>query len=93
MIFLFFTKKYFCVKQFIIFHDHGCTTELTERCLKFFNFKYEGMALYDEEAIMDELPASIRRALLLHRYSKTMQKLPFLSGITEVQLAIYQTTH
>ena len=44
----------------------------------------QGQALYDDAAIMEELPSSIRHELLLHKYQRTIQMLPFLSGIREV---------
>ena len=62
-------------------HTFEVKKDLIDRCVTFYNFKFDDKTVYDNNSIMEELPTSIRQELLLHRYQKTVDMLPFLAGI------------
>ena len=39
--------------------------------------------MFDDVAIMGELPASLRHDIVLHRFEGSLQMVPFLKGIRE----------
>ena len=68
--------------------------ETMDRCVTFYNFKYDGKTVYNDREIMQELPTSIRQELLLHRYASTIEMLPFLAGIrADIAVEVCQQFH
>ena len=57
--------------------------ELHEKVTAFYYYKFSGLTMFDENVIMNELPTSLRHTLVLHRFEKTIQMVPFLSGVRE----------
>ena len=57
--------------------------EIEQRAMNFYEFKYSNHTLYDDEAIMNELPTSLQHTIVLERFAGTIKLVPFFRGIRD----------
>ena len=57
--------------------------ELIERTLKFYEYRYQNKLMFDDHRIVEELPATLRGDLVLHRFQKTIDNVPFFRNLRE----------
>lgn len=61
----------------------GADEETTMRIIKFYDFRFTNKLMFDESSIVDELPAKLRAEIVLTRYQKIVDRIPFLQGLGE----------
>ena len=61
----------------------GADEETTMRIIKFYDFRFTNKLMFDESSIVDELPAKLRAEIVLTRYKKIVDRIPFLQGLGE----------
>ena len=57
--------------------------ETIERTLKFYEYRYQNKLMFDDHRIVEELPAKLRGDLVLHRFEKTIDNVPFFRNLRE----------
>jgi hypothetical protein len=76
-----FDSKMRSVSEMMKFY--GVTWEIEQRAIDFYEFKYSNHTLYDDEAIMNELPTSLQDTIVLQRFADTIKLVPFFRGIRD----------
>lgn len=61
----------------------GSDEETTNRVNKFYDFRFANKLMFDDENIAEELPAKLRAEIVLSRYKKIVDRIPFLHGLGE----------
>ena len=51
------------------------------KVLAFYEHKFATKTMFDTASIVDELPALIKKQLVLHQYSETMSKVPLFHNV------------
>ena len=69
------------IKAMLRFHE--VPLELADRVDAFFEYKYETHTMFDDNEILDGLPARIRSDLILHRFRNIIEMIPFFRGCRE----------
>ena len=61
----------------------GVDKSTAKRVTRFYEFRFENKLMFADDDIMGELPARLRSEIVLLRYQKTVDRIPFFRGLTE----------
>lgn len=61
----------------------GSDEETTMRVNKFYDFRFANKLMFEDDHIVDELPARLRAEIVLARYKKIVDRIPFMHGLGE----------
>jgi hypothetical protein len=65
-----------------------------QRVMKFYEYRFQNKLMFDDHLIVEELPVKLRSDLVLHRFQKTIDNVPFFKGLREdVVVAICMEFH
>jgi hypothetical protein len=57
-----------------------CPQPTVDKVRDFYKYKYPSRTLFDENAIFHEVPLKVRNEIVLHRFMRTIQNVPFFRG-------------
>jgi hypothetical protein len=61
----------------------GVDKSTAMRVNRFYEFRFENKLMFQDDDIMEELPVKLRSEIVLLRYQKTVDRVPFFRGLTE----------
>ena len=62
---------------------HGVPEELYQNIMTFYDYKWMTKTMFNEQGLFHELPAAMQAEVVLHRYSKIIDHVPFFHGAKE----------
>jgi hypothetical protein len=69
------------VMQWLKFID--ADQDSIDRTLKFYEYRFQNKLMFDDHKIVEELPVKLRSDIVLHRFQKTIDHIPFFKSLRE----------
>ncbi len=54
-----------------------------ERTIKFYEYRFQNKLMFDDHKIVDELPVKLRSDIVLHRFQRTIDHIPFFKNLRQ----------
>jgi CRP-like cAMP-binding protein len=61
----------------------GVDKQITRRVNQFYEFRFQNKLMFSDDDILDELPVKLKSTIVLQRFQKTVERVPFFRGLNE----------